>query len=720
MRRLLFAALGAAAFIALSCGKGSVPAGRQGTPVFLISIDTLRSDHLPAYGYNGVETPHIDSLRDDGILYERAFSHCPLTLPSHSTVLTGLLPADNGVRDNTGFQFGDKLQTLPAVMKANGYSTGAAVSAFVLRKETGINRGFDEYDDQVESVGGAATMGRIQRPGNETVGVAEKFISAHEKNPLFYFMHLYEPHTPYEPPEPYKSKYSLPYDGEIAAADQYVGDFIDFLKKNDLYDQSLIILFSDHGEGLHEHGEEEHGMFVYRETLQVPLIVKLPKQKLAGTHVAAPVQLVDIFPTIIDQTKAKADTTHLAGRSLLASINDDKPRMIYSETYYPRFHFGWSDLHSLTDGTNHLISAPKPELYDMVADKGETHNVLQDNRRVYVAMRKAIEPFMKEAAAPSAIDPEAAAKLAALGYVGSTVQTAPGEALPDPKDKIGDFKDIQKAFSLNMHGNYQEALALTTKLLADNPRMTDLWAVKAKALQRLGRFDQAVEAVKEAFRLSPTSFNYALEIANIYLQLDKLDEAQQHAELALKGDPGQAHEVLARVWLKRKNLANAEKEARIAMTYKKQKAPAFMILGNIAKERGQLPEALQFFDQAKATVTDKQRSMLMLNFQRGDVLARMGRNAEAEAAFNEEIKLYPDNVQTYKNLVLLYMSDGRYDDATRVIRECVANSPLPPSYLAVAETLRVIGDARGARYWAREGLRRFPGDPSLSKFAATL
>jgi choline-sulfatase len=458
LRRVVAVAalLGVVPLVATFCrGNAEVPAGERGTPVFLISIDTLRSDHLPAYGYAGVDTPNIDALRRDGILYERAFSHCPLTLPSHTTLFTGMLPADNGVRDNIGFQLGDKVQTLPAVMKANGYSTGAAVSAFVLRKETGINRGFDSYDDNVEAIGAGRTMGRIQRHGEETVKIAESWISAHAGQPLFYFLHLYEPHTPYEPTEPYKSRYKLAYDGEIALADHIVGEFIDALKKNDLYDRSLIIFFSDHGEGLGEHGEEEHGMFLYREAIQIPLIVKLPGQKLSGASVAAPVQLVDIFPTVVERTKVRADISRLAGRSLLAPIHDASARMIYSETYYDRFHFGWSDLHSLTDGKNHLISAPRPELYDMAADPKETRNVLQENRRVYVAMRNAIAPLIKEAAAPTDVDPEAAAKLAALGYLGSTVQTRPGEQLPDPKDKIGDFKLIQQAFTLNAHGEHQ-------------------------------------------------------------------------------------------------------------------------------------------------------------------------------------------------------------------------------------------------------------------------
>jgi choline-sulfatase len=700
-------------------GKQSAPSGSRGTPVFLISVDTLRSDHLPAYGYKDVDTPHIDALRDDGILYEHAYSHCPLTLPSHTTVFTGMLPAENGVRDNIGYQLGEHVQTLPAVMKANGYATGAAVSAFVLRKDTGIGRGFDMYDDMVEPVSVARTMGRVQRNGDDTVKVAKSWIAANVSKPEFFFLHLYEPHTPYEPPEPYKSKYALPYDGEIARVDQIVGDYIDFLKKEDLYDKSLIIFFSDHGEGLYDHGEEEHGMFLYRETIQVPMIVKLPKQKLSGTTVAAPVQLADIFPTVLEQTKSNADTSKLVGRSLLTELTDEKPRNIYSESFYAKFHYGWSDLHSLTDGKNHYIQAPRPELYDMVADPKETRNVMQDNRRVYTAMKRAIEPLLKEATTPTAIDPEAAAKLAALGYVGSTVQTKPGEQLADPKDKLEDFKLIQKAFALNAHGKSQEALDILTTLLAANERMTDLWSIKSQCLSRLGRTEEAIEAAKEALRLSPSSVNYALDIANLYLDINQPEAAAQHAELAVKVHPGQAHEVLARAWMARGDLVKAEKEARLSLESKKDRVAALMTLGRIEKQRGNYPAALVYLDQADKTLNEK-HSITNLNFMRGDTLARMGRESEAEAAFKMEIQLFPDNVQTYKNLTLLLMSQGRYPEATQLIRDCVKNSPLPPSYLAVAQTLRVVGDTNGARYWTSEGLRKFPRDPSLLKFARTL
>jgi arylsulfatase A-like enzyme len=234
-----------------------------GAPVVLISIDTLRADHLPAYGYKGVETPALDALRRDSILFENAISHVPLTLPSHTTILTGLLPFGSGVRDNVGFTLKPEVETLPGLLRSHGYATGAAVSSVVLARSSGIASSFDFYDDAMESVAPGESIGEIQRSGFETERLSEKWLASASARPFFFFLHLYEPHTPYEPPEPFKSRYAAsPYDGEIATADDIVGKFVAFLKSQGAYDRSVIVLLSDHGEGLGQHGEDEHGVLL--------------------------------------------------------------------------------------------------------------------------------------------------------------------------------------------------------------------------------------------------------------------------------------------------------------------------------------------------------------------------------------------------------------------------------------------------------------------------
>ena len=294
-------ALAVLAALGTGCARRSKPAESfPNAPVVLISVDTLRSDHLPFYGYAGVETPALSALREDSILFSNAWSQVPLTLPSHASILTGRLPGDHGIHDNLGYLLRKDVPTIAELLKKQGYATGAAISCYVLKAVSGIGRGFDLYDDDVDSAEGRLSLGRVQRAGPETESRLEKWVAERKDGePFFAFLHLYEPHTPYEPPEPFKSRYAkVPYDGEIATSDALVGRFLAVLKQRGIYDRALIVFLSDHGEGLGEHGEAEHGMFLYREALQVPLLVKLPGSRRANTSVASAVPLTDVFTTI--------------------------------------------------------------------------------------------------------------------------------------------------------------------------------------------------------------------------------------------------------------------------------------------------------------------------------------------------------------------------------------------------------------------------------------
>jgi len=722
LRRVAIASFVLLPMMAAGCRGGAAGHASNTTPVILISVDTLRSDHLPAYGYKDVATPALDALRADSILYERAYSHCPLTLPSHTSMLTGLLPGDHGIRDNIGFRLDDKIPTLAEVLKQNGYATGGAVSAFVLRRESGIGRGFDFYDDQVEPVGPSQVIGRVQRDGRETIQVAQSWIDQHAQKPFFFFLHLYDPHTPYTPPEPFFSRYRNHYDGEIAYVDSALGDFITHLKQQGLYDRAMIIFLSDHGEGLSEHGEEEHGIFLYREALQVPLMVKMPKSRDGGKSVSTPVELIDVFPTVVEQTATKFTPRKVGGSSLLSFLDGKQAdRPIYAETFYPRFHFGWSDLHSLIEGPNHYIRAPTPELYDLAADPGEKKNVLDENRRAYVRLRDAIEPFVRQASAPTSIDPEEAAKLAALGYVGSSVTTAPDEKLADPKTTIGTFHDIRVAFTYYRNQKQNEALALTDKLLAENPRILDLWDLKSKILVALGRNEDAIAAAKAGLKQQPQAVALMFAVANLSILTGHLDDAQQHAELAVKLEPGQAHEILSRIWLQRGNYEKSMAEAKLAMASQADPTNALMTMALIEKQRGDLPAALANLDRAAEAVSKKKNPRVPnLHFYRGDILARLNRNEAAEGEFKQEIALYPTQPDAYASLILLLASEGRTEEATSLVFELVKRAPNPPSYIAVSETLKAIGDDRGALYWAYQGLQKYPKDPELLRVAKAM
>jgi Flp pilus assembly protein TadD len=666
---------------ALTCARRA--AVGESAPIIVISIDTLRSDRLPAYGYTKIATPAIDALRKDAVLFERAYSNCPLTLVAHASLFTGTMPADHGIRDNMGYRLAPNVKTLAEQLAAKGYATGGAVASAVLRGDSGIRRGFEFWDDAIDTDPDALSLGRAQRDGDSVREIAQKWIGAQKEKPFFFFFHIYEPHTPYEPT----------YDADVVASDAVVGRFLAFLREQDLYDRATILLLSDHGEGLGDHGEEEHGILLYRETLQVPLLVKLPKNERAGKSIATPVQLTDVLPTLVPN-----------GAPTLFDAKDDRP--LYAETYYPKLHFGWSDLHSIVRGPHHYIHGPKPELFDVVRDPAERANVLENNRRVYAALREQVTPLIRDAAAPSAIDPEQQRQLAALGYIGSTVSTKSGAALPDPKDHIGRVRDIGTTFRSFREQRYADTVQLTKELLAEYPQMVDLWAIQSLALERLGRFDDAIESAKQGLRVSPSTAGLALSIASLSLRRTRFEDAESHARLALPSMPAEAHKLLAEIALERKDFATARSEAQQAAP--KQQP---LLLGRIAQGEGRLDEALRHFDAAAA----EGKSVPRLHFHRGDVLAALGRVEEAEAAFRREIALFPSDPAPYKNLIVLYAVQQRNEDATRVVFELEKASPTPPSYLAIAEVLRVIGDARGARYWAARGLEKFPGNHELRK-----
>jgi choline-sulfatase len=668
-------------------------------PVIIISIDTLRADHLPAYGYKGVETPNLDRLRGDSILYSHAYSHVPLTLPSHVSMLTGELPPDNGVRNNIGFLFdAAKHVTIPSVLKARGYATGAAVSAYVLRGNTGLAAAFDSYDSDIGVKSGEA-VGNLQRSGNDTVAVAERWIDSHAQQPFFYLLHLFEPHSPYTPAEEFRARYAnAPYDGEIATADAIVGRFLDDLKAKKIYDRAVIVLMSDHGEGLHQHGEAEHGVFLYMEDIHVPLMLKLPDRRNAGTSVDAPVQLIDIMPTIAALTGAQ--TPPRKGRSLLEA---GPVRRIYSESLYPRIHLGWSDLRSLVDDKFHYIDVPRAELY-ATADPAEKQNLLADNRRVAASMRTELEPYGRDMPTLANIDPEEAKKLAALGYLSATPGDS-GGPLPDPKDGIGDINLVQHASQLEHRGERDAAIAEYRQVLAKNPRLTDAWTLLAGALETQGKYDEAIATYKRAIQIAPSiAEEFSLSIANLYLMSDRPAEAIEHAQIGMKTNGPNAHLIVGRALMNQGKLDLAAKEASQVLQSFSYRPNALVLLSQIRVKEGRIPEAATLIEDALADVQAKKLEVpALLYFARGDTLARMNRPEEAVASFQEEIRRYPHDRQAYANLAVLYLLTGRRAEANRTMEMLVAANPQPQSYEVAAKTFAELGDTEDAAAWRRRG-----------------
>ncbi len=690
-------------------GRGELVFPRA--PVVLISVDTLRADHLPAYGYRAVATPNLDALRADAVLYENAYSHVPLTLPSHVSLFTGLLPPQNGVRDNLGYALAPGPPTIASFLRERGYATGAAVSSIVLSHATGISRGFDFYEDNIEPTKVSQSISRVQRRGDGTEALLSEWVGAHSGGSFFAFLHLFEPHSPYEPPEPYLSRYENPYDGEIACADEIIGRFLGFLKERELYDRAVIVFLSDHGEGLNEHGEDEHGVLLYREEIRVPLLVKLPRSRRRGETVRAPVALVDVFPTVA-RVLGLPPPPGLAGTPLtepLLAASAAPARRVYSETLYPRLHLGWSELSSLVDDRNHYIESPRPELYDIVADPGEKQDLSADLPPAFRSMRAELLRMPRLLQAPGSSDPEQVRKLAALGYISASSADLARRDLPAPRDRIGAVADLKKGFTALQGGHYVEAAETLRRLLEREPGMTDVWQMYSEACMKLGQTDVALRALLEAARLSPGNPQVLMALSDYYLEVGDYAQARKHAEAA--GDAGSTspHENLARIALSEGDLDAAERESRAALEKYPMRRIPHLILGRIRHDRHDYAGALVELELARRAREGGETAPLQnVNYLRGDSLARLGREAEAETAFREEIRDFPGNPAPRTAIAMLYASHGRENEARRALEDLVRDLHTPEAYFAAIRTYEILGDPRSAAGLRSEQRRLFP------------
>lgn len=671
------------------------PAG----PVILISIDTLRADHLAAYGYTKGRTPNIDALVRDSVVFERAYAHAPQTLPSHTSILTGQLPFEHGVRDNIGFTVKPDQITMASLFKSKGYGAGGFVSAYVLRPETGIGKGFDVYNADLPVGGLDRPIAQVTRPAPETARAAITWLNTHVDPKVFMFVHFYEPHRPYEPPDRFKDL--DPYDGEIAAADESVGTIIAELRRRGWYDSATIALIADHGEGLGDHGEEEHGLFLYEPTIHVPFIIKAPNQKSAGKRVAAPVQHIDLLPTFA-ATAGFAVPNGLRGRNLLPLLGSGTlpPQGIYSEAMMSRYHFGWSELTSLTDERYKFIRAPKAELYDLERDKAEATNLLTERAQVASAMRTGLESLIagRGVDAPGSVSNEDREKLAALGYIGSASVGAEtsGLTLPDPKDKA----DINHAFVLAARsiGNldFVDAAARLKSITDREPGMSDAWNQYAQVLIRLGRDADALSAYQQMLRQRPDQPSVLLDAATVLMRMRKYDDAKAHASAAVSGEPITAHQMLAKIALAEGHNDDALKEAAAAEAADPTLPMTDFIHGVILhtaaqKDPSKYAEALPYFQRASDKIKTRIVQLNDLHYYLGDCLAQLGRLEEAEQAFRDEIRLFPNLVRARTGLAMLYEAAGNTQGTEKVVADMLKASPTPSTYASAVELWRVLG-----------------------------
>lgn len=547
--------------------------------VYLITIDTLRADHVHCYGYNPIKTPALDALAKDGVRFVNAFTPSPITNTSHTSILTGLLPTSHGVTD-----FGRPLPadhaTVAELLKQNGYSTAAFIGSVVLDSRTlapGLDRGFDYYDNFPEHSHTKSRWGRLERRAADVVRRAEAWRDSHAAGPYFEWIHLYDPHDPYEPPEPYSAEYKgRLYDGEIAYADSALQSFLAHLKQHGLYDNALIIVVGDHGEGLGEHDEQTHGIFLYDSTLHVPMIFKLPGEQ-APKLVQTQTRTIDIVPTILELLNIAAPK-ELEGESLKPVFNGtpDSGRTLLGETDYP-LHFGWAPLRSVRSNGFKFIEAPRPELYNLHDDPGELNNKYEPWDATVQKSRKTLSDLRARtpAAEPSAatVGTGTLDELKALGYLGpadagSATNVPEPSMLPDPKDKIDEQNLLHRAMLASEDGRPADARSDLQSVLKRNPN-------SETALTQLGilelhdaKYGEAADYLKRARDLRPKDATAALYSGEALQKSGDLAGAREALETSLKLNPKQssnARILLGRVYLGLKDPKAAEDQFEAAL-----------------------------------------------------------------------------------------------------------------------------------------------------------
>jgi choline-sulfatase len=660
----------AASATRLDLGRPLGEVGPSGMNLLVITLDTTRADRIGAYGYQGVETPTIDRLAREGVLFEHTMAAAPLTLPAHCSIFTSKFPPDHGVRDNGGFFLSPKQLTLATLLARRGFKTGAVVAAFVLDGKWGINQGFGTYVDDFDmSQSRGAGMGDIRRPGNEVVDRALPWLEKVKGQRFFAWLHFYDPHAPYSLVEPFKTRYAEhPYLGEIAFMDSQIARVIDFLERNHLMEKTVIAVIGDHGESLGQHGEATHAFFVYEATTRVPFIIRAPFEKVRGRRVADPVRSVDLMPTVLDLMGIPAPAG-IRGVSLAPLMTGARSTMDlegYAEALYPLHHFGWSELRAWRVGRYKAIDAPRPEFYDLARDPHETTNLYAERRTVADGMIARLREIERDAPRDDSVskpapevDPEARARLAALGYVGSFVATVSGPKTDraDPKDKIGlfnlmsDARDIAQS-DRDSDAAAEKAIELYKRVLAVDPNVIDAWFNLGNLHSRLRRFPEAIGYFKRALELKPDYDLPVINMANAYRQMGNDAAALAGYEHYLTIDPTNAHVhyQIGEVYLDRGDETRAMQSFQEALRIDPREATALNALGVIAFQHGDAATAERYARQA----IDIKKDVRLAHYNLALIAESRDDLSTAEAEYKKELELHPGAFKAAFNLGMLY------------------------------------------------------------------
>ena len=640
--------------------------------VLLITLDTTRADRLGCYGYAKALTPHLDGLAGRGVQFINAYAHVPLTLPSCCSILTGTLPLFHQVRNNGFYYLNDQIPTLAEAFLNAGYETSAFVASFTLDSRFGLDRGFDVYDDNFDKEEILKNF-RSERIAGEVYDSFIPWLSENYKQKFFAWLHFFDPHLPYDPPPPFKEKFSdRKYDGEIAYMDSVIGMVLDELKEKGILDKTLIIVVGDHGEALGEHQEIDHGLFLYEATMRVPLIFVHEKKLPRGAAVSAKVRLIDVMPTILELVNLSVPRT-VQGVSLLPWITGRKKEdlPVYLETFYPRENFGWSELIGLIDGPWKFIQAPRPELYDLRNDPYEENNLFQKapsvSRRMIKKLQEIIERNARPAPAstrrPTSQDEE---KLRSLGYLGAggpAVQS--GQPLPDPKDKINDYLLYYRGRLMEGEGRFDLALDSYRELLRKNPDVPSHYVSVGFLLMKMDRTNDAIELLEEARGKFPGSVLVLSRLMGFYLRAGRLEDALSVGQALLNHQPNDFD--------------------------------ALFLSGSAHAMLGKWDDALDHYFRALKIEPENKT----LRHRYSYALAAVGRHEEALGSYDELKKEYPEDYLLYLDIGHIYAMTGRTEKAREVYKSASQRHPCADTYHAYAMFLGKTGDFREAVHWIK-------------------
>ena len=639
--------------------------------VVLITLDTVRADHLGAYGYAGAKTPNLDALAASGARFDDAVSSSPITGPAHAGILTGRYPARFGVRDNATTPLPESAVTLAEMLRAGGYDTGGFIGAFILDRAYGFAQGFETFDGFTRVDSG--NEANAERPASAVMDAALAWLSSRAADrPFFLWVHLYDPHLPYASPSPYAEAFAdRPYDGEIAYTDAQIGRLIGALQQRDGGDRTMIVALADHGESLGEHQEADHGVFVYEPVIRVPWIVAGPGVR-GGTTIKEQVRTIDLAPTVLNAVHV-AMPDGLDGVSLLPLLKGETrtaPPTAYAESYYARFHYGWSELRAVRADGWKAIDAPRPELYNLKEDPGELRNLYETQRsmadRMIAEASRVEQELTREAAGspsgggpatPATPDAETLQRLRSLGYVGTAAVALPtGQRGPDPKDRIAAQRQFESAMSDAVRDLRERRTAAAVdklrRLTAINNSSYDLHEFLGEAYQTLGRLPEALGEYEYAALLNPRSSAPLLSAAEVHLAMGELARARQRLDQAAAISPGSFD--------------------------------VSVVSGRLLESEGRLAESLAAYEQAiKQNGANPRPRMLLVG-----VASRLQRYDLAEEQLNALLRMQYQPSRTHFALGRLAQLRGRLDQAAEHYREALR---LEPGLPMAVEGLRQIG-----------------------------